>query len=316
MREIGGYLEFEHYHGSMFHDSATKLNSGRNCLAYLLKSKYIKKIAIPYFLCDCIEDVCKKYGIKIRYYSINTSFHPIDVKPLKDEWLYLVNYYGQLSEEKIIFYKQEYDNRIILDNAHAYFEKPINGVNTLYTCRKYFGVSDGGILYTDSKISVDKQDESYDRVRFLVGRYERTANEFFKDSNENENHFYSETIKKMSRITENLLHSFDYSLIKKKRIANFCKLHSELKDINLLNLYNPTATFMYPLMIEGGEEIRKKLIAEKIYVPCLWPNVLGVVGKKSNEYYLTKDVLPLPIDQRYGISEMDYLIVRIKNALK
>ena len=52
MREIGGYIEFEHYNGSMFHDGAVALNCGRSALAYLWETKKIQKLYLPYFLCD------------------------------------------------------------------------------------------------------------------------------------------------------------------------------------------------------------------------------------------------------------------------
>jgi hypothetical protein len=44
MKEIGGYLELDRYNGSIFHKGAVALNCGRNCLAYLIKTKKIKKL--------------------------------------------------------------------------------------------------------------------------------------------------------------------------------------------------------------------------------------------------------------------------------
>lgn len=59
---------------------------------------------------------------------------------------------------------------------------PVEGVDTIYTCRKYFGVSDGAFLYTDTKPQRNlPQDESYDRMHFLMGRYERSASEFYNE---------------------------------------------------------------------------------------------------------------------------------------
>ena len=44
MREIGGYLELERNRNVMFHQGAIMLNSARNCLAYLIEAKGIKRI--------------------------------------------------------------------------------------------------------------------------------------------------------------------------------------------------------------------------------------------------------------------------------
>ena len=38
MREIGGYIEFEHNYGDEFYSDLINLNCGRNCLAYILKA--------------------------------------------------------------------------------------------------------------------------------------------------------------------------------------------------------------------------------------------------------------------------------------
>lgn len=38
---------------------------------------------------------------------------------------------------------------IILDNTQSFFQKPISGIDTIYSCRKYFGVPDGAYLSTN-----------------------------------------------------------------------------------------------------------------------------------------------------------------------
>ncbi len=311
MKEIGGYMEFEHYRGMMLHDNAIKLNSGRNCLAYLIKVNGIKKIALPYFLCDCIYDICRKNSVKIRFYHIGYDFLPIHFESEEDEWLYLVNYYGQLSIEKVLEIKK-YQNKLILDNSHAYFELPSEGIDTLYTCRKYFGVSDGGILYSDKTTEIVEQDESYKRCGFLIGRFEKGAEPFFASSSKNEEHFYDDPIRKMSRFTDNILHSINYEAVLYSRIQNFRYLHEQLEDSNELPCKLKEATFMYPFMISNAKEVREKMIENKIFIPVLWPNVLNEVAENSIEWNLTRNILPLPIDQRYEIKHMKIIVEHLR----
>ena len=310
-KEIGGYIEFEHYHGEMFHEQAIKLNSGRNCLVYLIRAKGIKKIIIPYYLCDCIEDVCRKENVETRYYHVRLDFLPEDIELTDDEWLYIVNYYGQLSKKQIIEYKHKYD-RVILDNAHAYFEEPICGVDTLYTCRKFFGVPDGGILYTDAKTEVKEIDESYKRLSFLAGRFERTGREFYDFSQENEKRFYNEPLKLMSVLTENILRSLDYNRITQQRNENWQYLDEFLKHNNKLKLTIPYGAFMYPLMTDDAASIRKKMIEDKIYIPHLWPGRFSSIWGTDTEQRLADDILPLPCDQRYTVSDMSIIIKAIQ----
>lgn len=310
MKEIGGYIEFEHYHGSMLHQDAIALNCGRNCLAYLFKSRGIKKLKVPYFLCSSIFNVCDREGIEKRFYHIDSSFRPAtDLTLESDEWLYLVNLYGQLDNDEINTYVERF-GRVIVDQANNYFAEPLPGVDTFYTCRKWFGVSDGAFLYTDKLLSEEfPQDESYGRMDFLLGRYERTANEFYAVYNANNKFFIDQPIKRMSRLTANLLRGIDYGYVEKRRQENFAYLHDKLASVNQLTL--KAATFMYPLMMENGFAMRKMLQAENIYIPTLWPTVFEVTDQESLEYKMAENILPLPIDQRYGIDDMDYMLCKI-----
>lgn len=311
MKELGGYIELDTYHLPMLHEGALALNCGRNALAYLLRARRIKRLWIPKFICDSVTGVCEREGVPCTLYGIGLDFLPArDIQLAEGEWLYLVNYYSQLTNEQIAAYTEKYE-RVIVDNAQSYFQLPVQRLDTLYTCRKYFGVADGAFLYTDVELSGNlPQDESHERMGFLLGRYERPASEFYTDYNTNNKLFINEPIKKMSRLTDNLLHGINYPAVERQRRENFEFLHEKLAKQNLLTLYE-TGTFMYPFMIENGAQLRKKLQAEKIYIPTLWPSVFNMTEPYETEYNMAENILPLPIDQRYGTEEMEYIAGRI-----
>ena len=312
MKEIGGFIEFEYYQGKQFHDNAIKLNCSRNALAYLIKLHGIRHIYLPYFLCDTVLQVCKKNNIEISFYHIDENFLPVlpDADFSKD-WLYVVNYYGQLSNKKIKNISKNINN-LIIDNVQAFFQNPIPHVPTIYNCRKFFGVTDGAYLYSDKKLSEKlEKDISYNRMEYLFGRFEKTANEFYTQYATNNDLFETEPVKEISLITENIMKSLDYKYIQKVRTENFKYLHKQLQNINKLNLTVPDGAFAYPLFTENGAEIRKKLLAEKIYIPTLWPDVLDICNENDLEYKYAKNILPLPVDQRYGHKEMAYIVERI-----
>lgn len=306
MREIGGYIELDTYTGKMLHDDGIKLNCGRNALAYLIKSKKIKKIYMPKFMCDSCDKVLNDNGVDVIYYNIGLDFRP--VLSSWDGYLYIVNFYGQLSNQ----YIESLGRNIIVDNAQSYFQEPIDGIDTIYTCRKFFGVPDGAILYTDCRIEIDVIDQSYSRMNFLLGRYERTASEFYKDYVDNNHLFKHEPIKCMSKLTDNLLHGIDYEFVKKRRTENFAYLHKQFKEENQLKLICPAGAFMYPLYLMNGADIRRKLQEHKIFIPTLWPAVFEICNEDELEYDMAKNILPIPIDQRYSISDMEYIVDMIR----
>ncbi len=308
MKEIGGYIQLDKYSMPLMHEEAIALNSGRNCLAYLIHAKSIKKMYLPFLLCDSVEEICNRMDVVVERYPINPDFSISNIDILKDDWLYVVNFYGQLDRSYLQQITSKYKN-VIIDNAHAYFDEPLPNIDTLYTCRKFFGVADGGFLYTNAK-SKEKyeKDLSYNRMGHLLGRFEKTASEFYDEYVLNENGFDDTETKYMSQLTENLLKGVNYPEVMKARTENYNYLNLHLSKINLLNLRNVNGPYMYPLLLENANDVKKKLLEKKIYIPTLWPNVLKNVAKEKLEWRYAKNILPLPVDQRYNIREMKFIV--------
>jgi len=307
--EIGGYLEFETFNGPEYHTGVIRLNSGRNCLAYLLEARSIKKIHLPYYLCSSVREVCAKYGVEIHYYHVNEDFSPkIDFKLSSSDYLYLVNYYGQISNVYIENLAQKIEN-LIVDNSQAFFQMPVEGIDTLYTCRKFFGVPDGAYLYSNASLGHKlKQDVSLNRMAYILGRFEEDATSHYEEFRYNENIIEQVPMLGMSKLTQNLLKGIDYNRVKAIRERNFSFLDKNLNSINQLQLKVPIGAFSYPLLLEDGVAIRKKMQEKKIYIPMLWPDVLDSCDRNSVEYHYTRNILPVPCDQRYGKNDMIKLL--------
>ena len=58
------------------------------------------------------------------------------------------------------------------------------------------------------------------------------------------------------------------------------------------------------------------LIKHKIYVPTYWNDVLDAKGINDFEKDLSTFLLPLPIDQRYGINDMKTIVETIFKHIK
>ena len=92
MKEIGGYFGLEELVNNEYYDELIALNTGRNALIYLIEAKEIKKMFIPWLLCDSISDALKCNNCDFEYYSIDQSFTPIfDRKLGENEYLLLIN---------------------------------------------------------------------------------------------------------------------------------------------------------------------------------------------------------------------------------
>ena len=314
MKEIGGYFELERFSGREYHEDLLGVNNGRNALLYLLKARKIKRLYIPRFLCDSVSNLCTAYGFEFRYYAIGKDFLPVFSEKLNPgEYLYVVNFYGQISNETVLQLKQTYGN-IIFDNIHAFYQRSVPGVDTIYSCRKFFGVPDGGYLATDAVLEETlERDTSAQRMKHILGRFEGCASDYYGDFKANDGSFAKLPLRKMSELTKNLLRAIDYEAARKKRNENYARLADGLGGRNQLKLRTPDGPYAYPFYCERGMELKRKLAAEKIYVATLWPNVLEFEGTLEKDY--AENILPLPCDQRYTAEDMTRVIDAIERLV-
>lgn len=315
MREYGGYMEFEHFHGQEYHAGAYRFNTARHALRYILRERGITEIYLPDYLCPVIAEACVQEEVHVKYYHVGLDFYSMDIKIPKGAWFYFINYYGQFTNEEIHSLHTQNPNMIV-DNVQAFFQKPVEGIDTIYTCRKFFGVPDGAYLYT--KIPLDRyaalpQDDSMHRLAYLAGRIEHGASAWYADFKRISEKFQDEPVRRMSKFTENILKGIDYKRVMGQRTKNFQVLHEHFVRYNRLSLKCVVGGYMYPLYVHDGDVLRKKLVEEKIYVPLLWP-VTGQ-DKKDEAYHMSHNILPLPIDQRYVAGDMEYIAGRVKRCI-
>jgi hypothetical protein len=117
---------------------------------------------------------------------------------------------------------------------------------------------------------------------------------------------------RMSRLTRRLLRSIDFEAAAAQRISNYEILHSALRDINRLNLPDspPEAPMCYPLVC-GIPGLRDTLIDAGIALPLFWLEVIDATQADEAENILARQMLPLPLDQRYNKNDMERLICLI-----
>lgn len=316
MKAIGGYFSLELPLREEYHKDALRLNTGRNCLEYILRARQYRKVYIPFFTCEVILEPFKKLNISYAFYHIDLNLEISDNIQLKtDEALLYTNYFG-LKQRYAENLAKKYGKQLIIDNTQAFYAKPIQGIDTFYTCRKFFGVPDGAYLYCDKELDEEiEQDYSYNRVAHLVKRIDLSAEDGFKDFRRVDDGLDNQPIRKMSKLTQRMMQSVDYEAAAQRRRANFQMLHEALGKDNILKLQleDDAVPMVYPYL-EPVEGLREKLIENKIFVARYWPNVLDRITKDDIDYLLAFQMQPLPIDQRYADNEMKTIIRVIKNG--
>jgi len=315
MKEIGGYLQLDKPLGKEYYKDCLSFNSAANALVYFLEYRKVKKIFLPYYLCDSVCNKIDKTKFIIEYYHVDNNFVPcLDIALKRNEYIYIVNYFGQLSNIKIKKLVLKYKN-IIIDNVQSFFQKPLENIPTIYSCRKYFGVPDGAYLINSNckKTKLDNDDSS-NRYKHIIGRLDTCGLKYYDDFIKNEEEIEKLECKYMSNSTHNMLASIDYGYVIGRRNSNYKYLDNKLEKYNNLKLNKQNGPYCYPLFVENGEIIRKELIKNKIYVPILWPNVLDIDDCIEKEY--SKNILPIPCDQRYDQKDMAYMVDIVIKLIK
>ena len=312
VKSIGGYFSLELPYYGEYHKEAKRLNTGRNCFEYILRVRGYKKIFVPYYTCDVVLEPLRKLGIEYEFYHVNICLELEKEFYLgNDEALLYTNYYG-LKQRYVEKLAEKYKQKLIVDNTQAFFARPIGGIDSFYTCRKFFGVPDGAYLYCGFDLKdVIEQDFSYNRVLHLVKRIDLSAEEGFADFRKVDEGLEGQPIKCMSKLTQRMMCGIDYEKVAKRRRKNYQILDSVLGSDNMfkVSLEEDAVPMVYPYFT--NKELRGNLIDNKIFVARYWPNVLEWTDNNDIENNLALQMLPLPIDQRYGKNEMNFIINKI-----
>lgn len=308
-KTIGGYLELQLPEGKPHFPLFIPLNTGRNAFEYLLRIKKYDLVYLPFFSCEVLMEPLQRLRIPYRFYHIDEQLNPIlDFEREANSCLMYPNYFGIKTDTVRSLAAQE--ENLIIDNAQAFFQEPIAGLDTFYSCRKFFGVPDGAYLYTESntRLSLESDISAY-RCSHLIKSIDLSIEIGYHDYLKNNIALGNSAIKKMSVLSRRMLRGIDYEACRRARNENFQHLHAAFSEINELTiaLKDIDGPMVYPLLL-SKKGLRADLIAKKIFVASYWPNVLEWTTEEMFEHYLATNLIALPIDHRYSLKEMDHLI--------
>ena len=120
-----------------------KFRYARDAFGYLIQKYEIKEVFMPYYLCDVMRHAAVTHGAKPVFYHIDEGFLPVQDFP-HDAYVLYPNYFGICAKnvEKLA----KLYPKLIVDNAHAYFEKP-SGFACFNSAKKFLPVKKGANLW-------------------------------------------------------------------------------------------------------------------------------------------------------------------------
>lgn len=312
---IGGYFELELRSGLHPYPQALGFNSARSAFRALLEARTLRKVYLPYYLCGVMQDALKDTGIAVTRYHLTDTWQLEDFPALAgdDEAVLFVDYFGLMTDYIRDVLAPYYQHRLIVDNSQALFSEPIPATATLYSPRKFVGVADGGwLLNAPANVPAPPPSQSQGRFSALLGRLEDAPDQHYAAFQANEEALQTAGVKAMSASTARLLDSIDYAHIGQQRMNNLARLRHHLDPHNHFTAWpsRPVAALCYPLLLasaQAADSLRTHLLEHAIYVPRYWPDLLQKPATPDIEKHWAQCLLPLPIDQRYRVEDMDRL---------
>ena len=321
--------------------------SGRDTLKYIAKkhSKSHKRILMPIPCCDSMVKPFELYNYSVIYYPLINDY-TIDYayikKVIKDNDLLLIeNYFGLKTEKGIKKetnlvnkLKNNLNNLIVIQDytqslSQALYANKQEDDYYIFSCRKWCGLPDGGILWSKDKIKVDYDDynQKYFDLRkeamtlksiYLNNEDANLKNRFLKLFKEAENLLDEDNkIIEMSDYSKKILFSIDFLeilQIRKNNIKYFEKLINNKLSANkhfikALSVGTNCSGQFFPIYVENQIELQKYLATNNIYCPIMWPSLLDEI---SSDFIFVNDlithILAIPCDQRYNLEEIGYII--------
>ncbi|HDR9871163.1 TPA: hypothetical protein QDE31_15485 [Burkholderia cenocepacia] len=312
---IGGYAGFElPMHGQEFHANALRFQSARAAFLALLQYRRPTAVWAPWYLCESMTDSLHASGVTCRRYAIGQDFGCPDIELGPGEWLLYVNYFGVCDRHVDSVLERFPRERVVIDNAQAFFAAPRDCLANLYSPRKFVGVPDGGYLISNHAVALpDETDHaSLQRTTHLLKRLAAEAEAGFADYQAAEASLDRQPPRRMSFLTQRLLAAIDYESVRDARRANFSYLHDRLGERNRLPvaLDHASVPLCYPFLGTTAAT-RAALIAQRIYTPCYWPEVASDDTVPDFDAQLARSALFLPCDQRLDRAQLDEVVARV-----
>lgn len=318
--EIGSFIELQMPNGMEYYKDnnfegmeVARLNTGRAAIYHAFTVTGCTAIWLPYYQCETVKEFLERKGVECKFYHIDETFTPEHIEQGDNEAFLIVNYYGIMSTGRMSSLAAKFCN-VIVDNSQAFFAKPLENCLNIYSTRKFIGVPDGAyVIGRNAKNGMEKYAQGYssDTALFMLQRIEYGCEgKAYISRTDNENRIDIEDCLKMSGLTRYLLDGTDYEFIKAKRRENFESAQGLFAEVNKLNPalnYDESCVPMvYPLLIED-DALLGKLLRAKHFQGHWWKWVEENTESNEFEKWISRYIIPITIDQRYGVKELKFL---------
>lgn len=295
---------------------AQLVNTGRNALRLLVRQHGARRVHLPMLGCGVLGDALAADGVEVAWYRIGCDLRPLQLPaPRPRELVVLCDLFGVTGDDVGVL--AEAHAATVLDLTHSVLDPRPGDRPWFASYRKTFGLTDGAIAVTPGAAPVELEhdisaDRYLGRLRRLdegpeLGRPAHLAAEAELDG---------APVRAMSRLSSHLLSSIDQAGAAARRAENFALLDQLLPDHGVERFGGTPSCgpFTWPLKSPVAG-LHTRLHDVGVFAPVLWPDVPRRAGPSSDETWVTRHCVPLPVDHHLAAAEMRDLADRVLGVL-
>ena len=318
------------------------MSTGRSATRLVLKTiedrnpNIIKVALLPSFTCHTVIEPFLEYGYEVHSLPISMSLLTTGEQiirtweQMKANIVLIHRYYGFDTlpgiEEAIELLRSK-GVIVIEDCTQSMYStfKPSNVDYYVGSIRKWCGVPDGGFAickkgsFAEKPIAEDeamvetKRMASVLKYRYLF-EHEGEKPTFKAKYREGESLLDAQKVFYTIGIISSVIQAnLDVEAMKDRRQANYRVLQKSLKDYSSFKVVfdeisKDAVPLYFPILAEHRDALQETLANNDIYAPVVWPkpDCCPPICKEAEEIY--EKILCIPIDQRYGIDDMERIV--------
>lgn len=303
-------------------------SNARSALSALIVAERPRKVWLPAFLCGALAEAVPE--ALLQYYPVGISLTP-QVSALggvqDGDMLVGINYFGFCPASEFIDFVAAHPAVLFVEDcAHCLAPEPAAwGDWRLFSPRKLMGVADGGVLVAmreGRRVPQPSAAQVSPASQWLAPmlRFEDESGlqaAFGHPANQAKEMAMKVSDTAMTRLSRVLLSVTDPQPLIQRRRSNFLALEAQLEHLMLpLNRPGGCAPFSFPIQLkeEQRDHVLELLHQQHIYAAVHWRDLPSPAELFSVEHRLSRQLISLPCDHRYGTEDMSRVIQSLIQA--
>lgn len=317
--------------------------SGRDAMKALARAAGRRRVLLPALCCESMLVPFARNGYELVFYRLREDLRGDETDVLNklrdgDVFLYL-SYFGirPFSDAFLTSLRDSGKNLLLVEDRTQNLIAPrpesvFQPDAMVASLRKWAALPEGGVLQCALTLCPAGEDSAFgDRCR----KAQEEKDRYLEDWAPARKLAFLEMFRgaealldtdgapiAMSPCYRRTAEELDFDAIYRARRENLLHLKQRLEPLAAAGRLrfpgdSPENSALYlPILLEDRDRVQRAMSEGKIYCPVIWPEPPETTGICPVSHAVTKHMLALPVDQRYGEREMDFFAASLERILE